>query len=100
MRVTKYENEYEGENGKMVKEEEIETKKLAGIPFEYDLNEAHLDKKFANTVLSPSRIEPRISQIIMSNNNLEERGFFELAKILIFNKKIIWKFYSIFLPHN
>ena len=65
-----------------------ENKFFAGIPFEYNLSEANLENKFANSVLSPGRIEPRIEQIIMSENNLEERGFFELSKILIFNKYI------------
>jgi len=80
-REIKYENqEYD--------EVETEQKTLAGVPFEYNLSEAELENRFANTVLSPSRIEPRISQIIMTQNKLEERGFYELAKALIFNKYI------------
>ena len=84
----KYPYEEEDESNNKVKKEVIEKKFLAGIPFEYDLSEAELDNRFANTVLSPSRIEPRISQIIMNQNKLEERGFFELAKVLIFNKYV------------
>ena len=80
-RKTRYENEVDGE---VV----IEETTLAGVPFEYDLSEAELENRFANTVLSPSRIEPRISQIIMTQNKLEERGFYELAKVLIFNKYV------------
>ena len=87
-REFRYESEEEGEDNKMQKTVEIEKKFLAGIPFEYDLSEAELENRFANTVLSPSRIEPRISQIIMAQNKLEERGFYELAKVLIFNKYV------------
>ena len=67
-------------------EEEEEIIHLAGVPFDYNLNDASLDSKFANTVLSPSRIEPRISKISMAKNQFEERGLYELSKILIFNK--------------
>ena len=80
------EYKYKGENGEEIIE--VEKKFYAGIPFEYSLCEANLENKFANSVLSPGRIEPRIEHLIMSENNLEERGFFELSKILIFNKYI------------
>ena len=81
-------NEKKGEKDENEYSEEEEKIYLAAVPFDYNLNEASLDSRFANTVLSPSRIEPRISQISMGKNKLEERGFFELAKVLIFNKFI------------
>ena len=69
-------------------EEEEEKIELAVIPFDYNLKEAALETRFANTVISPSRIEPRINKISMSQNRLEERGLFELSKALLFNKNI------------
>ena len=88
VRETEYDDESEDEEGNTKKKVKIEKTTLAGVPFEYDLSEAELENRFANTVLSPSRIEPRISQIIMAQNKLEERGFYELSKALIFNKYI------------
>ena len=61
---------------------------LAGIPFDYNLNEAKLNNKYANTILSPTKIEPRISQMTLTYNKTEEQGLFELAKVFIFNNNI------------
>ena len=69
-------------------DDEKEKKELAVIPFDYNLDEAQLDFKFANTVLSPVKIEPRISKISMSQNKLGEGGFYELSKSLLFNRNI------------
>ena len=80
--------EYEDEDNdgqNSVEEEEIF---LAGIPFNYNLSEAALQNRFANTVMSPSRIEPRINKLTFSQNKLDERGIYELAKVLIFNKYV------------
>ena len=82
------EEEEKKEGGEEEEEDEDEKIELAVIPFDYNLNEASLENRFANTVISPSRIEPRINKISMSQNKLEERGFFELSKALIFNKNI------------
>ena len=78
----KYEDEEDQPNNSVEKE----VIDLAGIPFDYNLSEAFIQSKLANTVLSPSRIEPRISKITMSQNKLDERGMYELSKVLIFNK--------------
>ena len=76
-------------------EEEDEKIDLVAIPFDYNLNEAALENRFANTVISPTRIEPRINQISMSQNKLEERGLYELSKALLFNKNIKKCFFDI-----
>ena len=70
------------------KEKEEEKKELANIPFDFNLGDANLLNRFANSVLSPVRIEPRISEITMTQNKFEERGLYELGKILLFNKNI------------
>ena len=64
---------------------------LEEIPFVYDLSEAAIENKFAGIIMSPLRIEPRISEIKMTRNILKENGIFELAKVLIFNNKNIKK---------
>ena len=61
---------------------------LAYIPFVYDLKGACVEGRFANIILCPLRVEPRISSIILCQNNLRETGLFELAKTLVFNKNI------------
>ena len=61
---------------------------LAIIPFEYNLKEASIEGKFSYIILSPIRVEPRISKIVLSKNNLRENGLYELSKLLIFNKNI------------
>ena len=70
------------------KKEEEDKPELADVPFDFNLADANLINRFANSVLSPVRIEPRISQITMSQNNFEEQGLYELSKILLFNKNI------------
>ena len=58
------------------------------IPFVYNLSGASIEEKFAYIVLSPIRIEPRISKILLSKNDLREYGLYEIGKTLIFNKHI------------
>ena len=58
------------------------------IPFTYDLKGAYVKEKFAYIILSPVRIEPRITKIILTQNNLGESGICEIGKISIFNKNI------------
>ena len=65
------------------------------IPFEYNLSEAIIEEKYAKVILSPVRIEPRISKIKLIKNPLKENGFIELSKALIFNKNITIINYSI-----
>ena len=61
---------------------------LTSIPFNYKLENTRLTKLFSNTFFSPIKIEPRISEISISKNNLEFIVLFDLAKVLIFNKNI------------
>ena len=76
------------EKDKDKNEEEDKKPELVDIPFDFNLGDANLINRFANSVFSPVKIEPRISQITMSQNNFEERGLYELGKILLLNKNI------------
>ena len=58
------------------------------IPFTYDLKGACVEGRFAYIILSPVRIEPRITKMVLTQNNLRECGFYELGKISIFNKNV------------
>ena len=77
-----------GIEGEGEENEEEEKTELAVIPYEYSLKEAELENRFANTVIAPSRLEPRINIITMSQNKMEDRGLYELSKVLLFNKNI------------
>ena len=58
------------------------------IPFEYDLKGASIEGRYSNIILSPIRIEPRVSRIGISENILRECGFYDISKILLFNHNI------------
>ena len=62
--------------------------KLVNVPFTYDLSEGIIEGRFANIVISPIKIEKRISNIVLYKNNIREPGLLELSKALIFNKNI------------
>ena len=81
---------YQNKNSILIKyrEQSYDVKKMQIIPFEYDISEAAIEKKFSGIVLSPLRIEPRIDGINVSRNILKENGFIELGKVLLFNKNI------------
>lgn len=61
---------------------------LVNIPFTYDLRGASIEGRFANIILSPLRIESRITNILLNKNNLRELGIIELFKLFIMNKNI------------
>ena len=69
-------------------EESKTNRELAIIPFSYDLTGATIENYFAGIIMSPSRIEPRITELSLAQNVLKDKGLFELSKTLIFNKKI------------
>ena len=73
---------------KSEQDESNENKELASIPFTYDFSSGVIRSEFAEVVMAPARIEPRINKIDMSKNILKEKGLVELSKILIFNKYI------------
>ena len=58
------------------------------IPFEYDLKGAYIEGKYANTIFSPIKMDPRVSRINISQNNFRETGFLEISKILLFNNNL------------
>ena len=61
---------------------------LAVIPFVYDLTGANIVENFAGIIMAPSRIEPRIHEMKMTQNILKNNGLIELSKVLLFNKNI------------
>ena len=58
------------------------------IPFTYSLKGAFVEGRFANTIISPIKLEPRISHINFGQNNIREWGLFELGKSISMNKNI------------
>ena len=77
---------YQNKNSTLMKYRSNEI--LQKIPIEFDISEAAIELKFAKTVLSPLRIEPRIERLKLSRNLLKKEGFKEMAKILLFNQNI------------
>ena len=77
--LMKYREEVRDNNNKVV---------LSGIPFTYDLTGAVIESELSRIIFAPARIEPRIQEIIMSQNLLRGEGLLELSKVLIFNKNI------------
>ena len=65
-----------------------ENEDYAPIPYIYDLRGAYIEGRFAYIILSPIRIEPKIEKIVLSQNNLRECGFYEIGKVIIFNKNV------------
>ena len=61
------------------------------IPFVFDLSEAAIESNFAGIILSPLRIEPKVTEIKLVRNDLKENGFKECAITLLFNNKCIKK---------
>ena len=58
------------------------------IPFVYDLKGACVEGRFASIIIGPTRIEPRINKILISQNNLRESGLYEIGRAIIFNKNV------------
>ena len=86
---------------KYIKPEYISVKnKLINIPFEFNLKYAKIEEKFAPVIFSALRLEPRITKIILSSNNLGKFGLFELSKTLLFNKNIKIIEYEFSLNHS
>ena len=58
------------------------------LPFVYELKGVCIEGRYANIIIAPIRIEPRIEKIIFMLNNLRENGLFEMSKTLLFNKNM------------
>ena len=69
-------------------EDDNQKEDLAIIPFEYDLTGAIIESQFSGIIMAPTRIEPRITELILVQNILKEKGFLELSKVFLFNKNI------------
>lgn len=82
---------YQNKNSPLMKyrtEIRDDNNNLAAIPFTYDLTGASIKEESAGIIMAPSRIEPRIYKIKMTQNFLKNNGLIELSKALLFNKNI------------
>ena len=61
---------------------------LENLPFSFDISEADIGDIYINSILSPIRIEPRVTDIELNKNEINIKGIFELYKLLMFNKSI------------
>ena len=61
---------------------------LEGIPFSYSLRGAFVEGRFSNTIISPIKLEPKISSVNLGQNNIREWGLFELGKSITMNPNI------------
>ena len=68
------------------KNEELDKNSLAYIPFSYDLRDAEVTGNAS--IITPIKLDPRITNVFLDNNNLQEVGIQELCNALIFNKGI------------
>ena len=66
--------------------EELDHNSLAYIPFSYDLRGAEVSRK--SCIITPIKLDPRITNVLLDNNDLQEIGMIELSKVLLFNKGI------------
>ena len=66
------------------KEDEI----LETIPFTYSLKGAFIEGRFSNTIMSPIKVEPGITNINFAQNNIRELGLYELGKTISMSKHI------------
>ena len=61
---------------------------LSNLPFVYELSEAGIKDDNLEIVLTPIRLDKRVSEIQMDKNNFNLKGIIELCKVLIFNRNI------------
>ena len=81
--------EKEKTKGEEIKEKsKEEEKELVDVPYTFELKGANIKGKISNTIISPILIEPRISKIDFTQNQIRELGLYELGKILSFNNNI------------
>ena len=73
---------------KYIKPKTENDEELVGIPFSYSLKGAFVEGRFANIIISPIKIEQKISNINFGQNNIREWGLFELGKCIAMNKNI------------
>ena len=67
---------------------DINKKELSDVPFEYNLNGVYGEGRCSNIFLSPVMVEPRITKLSFSRNNIRECGLYDLSKVVLFNKHI------------
>ena len=70
------------------KSDNISDENIVDVPFTYQLKGANIEGRYANVILAPIAIEPRIIHINLFQNLIREPGLYELGKILSFNKNI------------
>ena len=70
------------------KSDNISDENIVDVPFTYQLKGANIEGRYANVILAPIAIEPRIIHINLFQNLIREPGLYELGKILSFNKTL------------
>jgi hypothetical protein len=61
---------------------------LVDLPFSFVISEGGINDIHSSIILSPIRMEPRITNIELNKNRIDIYGIFELHKVLLFNKNI------------
>ena len=61
---------------------------LVDLPFSFVISEGGINDIHSSIILSPIRMEPRITNIELNKNKIDIYGIFELHKVLLFNKNI------------
>ena len=69
-------------------DENKNNEEIVNIPYEYNINGAHIEGRFSKSVISPIFVEPNISKLDFQRNNIREVGLYDLSKSLIFNNNI------------
>ena len=83
-----YQNEHSPLMNFMEKKKDSDEQDLTPIPFAYSLRGAFVEGRFSNTIISPIKLEPKISVVNFGQNNIREWGLFELAKSITMNQNI------------
>ena len=73
---------------KDIENKEEDKEDLVVIPFTYTLRGAFVEGRFSNTIISPIKLEPKISSVNLGQNNIREWGLFELGKSITMNSNI------------
>ena len=73
---------------KIIENKEEDKEDLVVIPFTYTLRGAFVEGRFSNTIISPIKLEPKISSVNLGQNNIREWGLFELGKSITMNSNI------------
>ena len=83
-----YQNEHSPLMNYIKPEKDSKKEELEEIPFSYSLRGGFVEGRFSNTIISPIKLEPKISSVNLGQNNIREWGLFELGKSITMNPNI------------